>query len=146
MLLGERLMRPRGLAVPLLALGSIANCPMRAAGDTGSDLERRFAQTVRPFLARYCMGCHGTVTPAAQFDLRPYSTVAAVVRDYRHWTLLTERLTAREMPPKQAPQPPAELRQQVIDWVRDVRMHEARKNAGDPGPVLARRLSNGEYN
>ena len=38
------------------------------------------------------------------------------------------------------------LRQQVIDWVQAVRMNEARKNAGDPGPVLARRLSNAEYN
>jgi hypothetical protein len=119
---------------------------MRAADPTDSDLERRFAQSVRPFLARYCMGCHGSDTPAAQFDLRPYSSMAAVVRDYRHWTLVLERLTAREMPPKQAQQPPAEVRQEVIDWVQAVRMHEARKNADDPGPVLVRRLSNSEYN
>ena len=34
----------------------------------------------------------------------------------------------------------------MIDWIQAVRMNEARKNAGDPGPVLARRLSNAEYN
>src|SRR6202040_2170555 len=61
-------------------------------------------------------------------------------------TLLMERLTANEMPPKVAPQPPADARQAVIDWVQAVRMNEARKNAGDPGPVLVRRLSNAEYN
>ena len=36
--------------------------------------------------------------------------------------------------------------QQVIDWVKAVRAEELRKHAGDPGPVLARRLSNSEYN
>jgi hypothetical protein len=50
------------------------------------------------------------------------------------------------MPPKQAQQPSADARQEVIDWVQAVRMNEARKNAGDPGPVMVRRLSNAEYN
>ena len=43
-------------------------------------------------------------------------------------------------------QPPALERQAVMDWVRAMRSSEARKHAGDPGPVLARRLSNAEYN
>ncbi len=34
----------------------------------------------------------------------------------------------------------------MIDWIKAVRANEARKNAGDPGVVLARRLSNAEYN
>ena len=50
------------------------------------------------------------------------------------------------MPPKPMPPPPAEARQQVIDWIQAVRAEEVRKNAGDPGLVLARRLSNAEYN
>ena len=49
---------------------------MRAADVANAELERRFTQTVRPFLTRYCIGCHGGETPAAQFDLRPYSTMA----------------------------------------------------------------------
>ena len=50
------------------------------------------------------------------------------------------------MPPAALPQPPDDARQQVIDWVKQVRAAEARKHAGDPGPVMARRLSNQEYN
>jgi Protein of unknown function (DUF1587). len=50
------------------------------------------------------------------------------------------------MPPKMVKQPPAEDRQQVMEWIQAVRASEARKNAGDPGYVLARRLSNAEYN
>ena len=50
------------------------------------------------------------------------------------------------MPPAQAKQPPVEARRQVIAWIEAMRRSEARKNAGDPGVVLARRLSNAEYN
>ncbi|MEP6535142.1 MAG: DUF1592 domain-containing protein [Bryobacteraceae bacterium] len=139
------LRRPKKIGILFLfAITIVPALPAAQVSDSG--LDRKFTQTVRPFLTRYCIGCHSGDSPAAQFDLRPYSTVSAVVRDYAHWTLALERLSAREMPPKQAPQPAAELRQEVIDWVKDVRLNEARKNAGDPGPVLLRRLSNAEYN
>jgi hypothetical protein len=130
----------------LLLVGIIAIPWMRAAYAADSGLERGFALTVRPFLTSYCAGCHGGATPAAQFDLRSYSTSAAVIRDIAHWNLVLEKLTAQEMPPKQAKQPPAGARQEVILWIQAMRAGEARKNAGDPGLVLARRLSNAEYN
>jgi len=110
------------------------------------DLERRFTTTVRPFLDAYCVNCHGGEKPAAQFDLRAYSNLNTVVRDYRHWALALDRLTAMTMPPKPVKQPAPEARQAVIDWIDAMRKNEARKNAGDPGVVLARRLSNSEYN
>jgi len=44
------------------------------------------------------------------------------------------------------PPPPAEARQHVIDWIQALRAEEIKKSAGDPGLVLARRLSNAEYN
>ena len=140
-------MQQSGLGATLLCvLGSLAISSLRGAEVSGAELERSFAQTVQPVLARYCIGCHGGATPSAQLDLKAYSTVETVVRDYPRWNLVLEKLTAKEMPPKVAPQPPAEIRQQVIDWILAVRLNEARKNAGDPGPVLARRLSNAEYN
>jgi Protein of unknown function (DUF1592)/Protein of unknown function (DUF1588)/Protein of unknown function (DUF1587)/Protein of unknown function (DUF1585)/Protein of unknown function (DUF1595) len=69
-----------------------------------------------------------------------------VVADLPRWNSVAGRLKATEMPPKGMPQPPADLRAQVIQWVQTLRWSEARKNAGDPGLVLARRLSNSEYN
>src|SRR5258708_31308192 len=137
----------RALAITcLLVLGSSSIPRTRAAEDADTALERRFAETVRPFLASYCIGCHGGAAPAAQFDLRSYSTLAAVVRDYPRWNLVLEKLTANAMPPKAAKQPAAGDRQAVVDWGQAVRANEAQKNAGDPGPVLARRLSNAEDN
>ncbi len=50
------------------------------------------------------------------------------------------------MPPAQAKQPDEAARRQVIDWIDATWKSEARRNDGDPGPVLARRLSNAEYN
>src|SRR6478752_1837774 len=69
-----------------------------------------------------------------------------VTRDYPRWALVLDKLTAQQMPPKPVPPPSAEARQQVIDWIQAVRAEELRKNAGDPGLVLPRRLSNAEYN
>ncbi len=109
-------------------------------------LERKFATTVRPFVNQYCLGCHTGDKAAAQFDLKGYSSLDSVVKDHPRWALVLERMKDGEMPPKGAPQPSAAARQQAIDWIQAVRTSEARKNAGDPGEVLARRLSNAEYN
>src|SRR3954469_3770884 len=111
-----------------------------------SALAREFSETVRPFVQEYCAECHGGAQPEAQFDLTSFTTMSTVLRDLSHWTLLMERLTHQEMPPEFERQPPAMLRQRVIDWVKAVRAEELRTHAGDPGPVLARRLSNSEYN
>ena len=49
------------------------------------------------------------------------------------------------MPPDQAMrQPMPHERQAVIDWIGALRDREARTNAGDPGPIRPRRLSNAE--
>jgi Protein of unknown function (DUF1592)/Protein of unknown function (DUF1588)/Protein of unknown function (DUF1587)/Protein of unknown function (DUF1595)/Protein of unknown function (DUF1585) len=109
-------------------------------------LDRQFEQTVRPFVTKYCIGCHSGQTPAAQFDLKAYTSLEMVTRDYPRWALVLQRLTAKEMPPKPVPPPPDEARQQVIDWIQALRAEEIKKSAGDPGLVLARRLSNAEYN
>ena len=131
----------RRLTSLVLTLAAISACQAATPA-----LERQFEQTVRPFVAKYCVGCHSGPTPAAQFDLKSYTTLGMVTRDYPRWALVVQRLAAHEMPPKALPQPPAEARQHVIGWIQAVRAEEIRKNAGDPGLVLARRLSNAEYN
>ncbi|MDQ1469044.1 MAG: hypothetical protein QOJ99_524, partial [Bryobacterales bacterium] len=109
-------------------------------------LERKFQRTVRPFVNKYCVGCHSGDSAAANLDLKAYATADSVIKDHPRWAVVLDKLSAQQMPPKQVPQPTEEARKQVIDWIQAVRSDEARKNAGDPGPVLARRLSNAEYN
>ena len=118
----------------------------RGQGDVRAGLEGGFARTVRPFLATYCVSCHGGRQPAAQMDLSGFTTMAALVQDGRRWSQVMERLEGEEMPPKGARQPAATERRAAVEWFHAVREHEMRRNAGDPGVVLARRLSNAEYN
>jgi hypothetical protein len=132
-------MRKQALAF-MLAIYAIP-----AAGAVTS-LDRQFDQTVRPFVTKYCAGCHSGQKPAGQFDLKAYTTLKMVTDDFPRWSLVLERLTANEMPPKPLPPPPAEARQPVIDWIRAVKAEEIKRYAGDPGLVLARRLNNAEYN
>ncbi len=114
--------------------------------DRRAELEGEYTRTVRPFLETYCIGCHGRQQPAAQMDLSGFTTMPALMRDGRRWSQMLERLEAEEMPPKGAPHPTPRERRAAVDWFHAVREFEMRRNAGDPGVVLARRLSNAEYN
>jgi hypothetical protein len=139
-------MRLRALPVLRWLFGLIAISLIPTAQATGPPLDRQFAQTVRPFVTQYCFPCHSGAKPVAQLDLKSYSTMDAAAGDYARWARVLEKLQAREMPPPTMPQPSAAERQQVIGWIQAMRASEARKHAGDPGIVLARRLSNAEYN
>jgi Protein of unknown function (DUF1592)/Protein of unknown function (DUF1588)/Protein of unknown function (DUF1587)/Protein of unknown function (DUF1585)/Protein of unknown function (DUF1595)/Planctomycete cytochrome C len=121
--------------------------PTNQADPSSTDLlEKTFATRVKPFLQRYCFSCHGPKKPRAELDLTRNTTLAAVARNVRQWGLVLERLEAREMPPETARgHPGADERDAVIGWIRAVRDREARRHAGDPGIVLARRLSNAEF-
>jgi hypothetical protein len=83
-----------------------------AADRTGIELERRFADTVHPFLETYCFGCHGKEKQKGKLDLSPYSTVQAVALDYRRWEVVLDKLKAEDMPPEEAKRHPTrKLRQ-----------------------------------
>jgi hypothetical protein len=120
--------------------------PAKTAGSP-AQLDAQFTSTVHPFLQKYCVTCHGKANPEAEFDLSAYTSVPAVVKDLRRADLLLQRLKANEMPPRKAKvHPSPDARQQVVAWFQALRDREVRRHAGDPGIVLARRLSNAEYN
>ncbi len=119
--------------------------PMAGAATPAPNIDQQFDQTVKPFVGKYCVACHSGKMAPAQFDLKSYTNMDMVADDFARWALLAKRLEAKEMPPKPMPPPPAAEVQQIIDWVAAVRTAEIKKAAGDPGVVLARRLSNAEY-
>jgi len=111
-----------------------------------AELADKFTTQVRPFVENYCVKCHDQETRKGDLDLSPFTTMDSVVKDFPHWELVLERLQNGEMPPaKSKQQPSEEIRKGIVDWIQDFRQVEARKYAGDPGPVLPRRLSNAEY-
>ena len=127
-------------AIVPLALGADSTPTTDAA------LEQNFKGTVHPFVETYCVTCHGKEDPEADLDLSPYSTISSVVSGFSYWELVLERLEAGEMPPKKAKKHPTpEQSTAIVAWLQALQKHEAAKTAGDPGIVLARRLSNAEY-
>lgn len=110
-------------------------------------LDNRFSNSVRPLLKKYCLDCHGADEPEAKLDLSHYQSAAEVAGGFKVWEIVLTRLTAAEMPPADSEAQPTDAeRQRLINWISELRSFEAARTAGDPGPVLARRLSNAEYN
>ena len=127
----------------LVALGALGVPASSRQAPARSDA---FETAVKPFLQTYCYACHGGSQPAAGFDLTAYGTQDAVVGDQRRWNLVLARLKAGEMPPGQSRRQPSPAeRQAVVDWIEAVSAEDAKRHPNDPGLVLARRLSNAEY-
>ena len=121
--------------------------PVGAQQTSLQSLEPQFRGTVVPFLKTYCLDCHGSVRQAAKLNLSGYLSVDAVAASPQLWKTVLDRVAAEEMPPENAKlRPDQQQRSAVLTWIRSAREHQARQNAGDPGPVLTRRLSNAEYN
>ncbi len=135
----------RSTIVVLIALAATASAYEQSQA-TRQDLERDFVGVVHPFLQAHCFSCHGQKKQEASLDLHAYSTIHAIAKDHGIWKLVLERLEAEEMPPEEAVRKPTPAQRGiVIAWIKAMRRDEAQRHAGDPGSVLARRLSNSEY-
>src|SRR5688572_21465873 len=129
------------LAVILDGQASAADAASREA------LQQQFQSNVLPFLQTYCFDCHGNGKSEGKLDLAAFSALEEIAAGHQAWANVLKRLEAKEMPPEEALQQPApQQRAAIADWIKAFRKHEAQRNAGDPGVVPVRRLSNAEYN
>lgn len=138
--------------LPCLILWSVlvalAN-PGRLAAEEGSrwsDLDREFQNHIRPLLEQYCYACHAGKRTEADIDLSRFKTLGEIRQQTRLWEQVREILDSEQMPPPEAKQPDEPQRSRLQTWVRKYLTEEARVHAGDPGPVVLRRLTNAEYN
>ena len=87
-----------GVFLAFLALRTAASDraadPAAAPDPATGLLERRFRDTVRPFIGTYCLECHGKDKPKGDLDLSAYPTMEAVARDYGRWETVLEQLQA----------------------------------------------------
>jgi hypothetical protein len=143
----------RGLRWLGLGLAALAGVVLSGVGGTSpaadrpaTGLEQEFRDKVRPFLEANCLGCHGKDRPKGDVDLQRFTSSELVAKDFPQWEVVRELIESGEMPPRRAKKhPTAKERQAVVAWIGAMRKEEARRNAGDPGVVLARRLNNAEY-
>jgi len=143
----------RGIAVKaLLSCGLLvaficASSPLGAQDDPElARLEQAYQPEVRPLLKRYCYKCHSGDDAEAEIDLESFVAMGDVRRSPKAWLKVREMLDSRQMPPKGAKQPGDGERSRLQAWVRTYLRTEAKARAGDPGPLVLRRLNNAEYN
>lgn len=120
--------------------------PLRAESDVELMQSAEYANRVRPLLERYCHACHAGDVIEAEIDLAPFATLSDLRRAPRTWLMIRSMIESGQMPPKEAKQPTDEERRGMQQWIRAFLTREAEAQAGDPGPLLLRRLNNEEYN
>jgi hypothetical protein len=129
----------RVLLLPaILSLGT-------AQAETSGGSVPDFASAIQPVLAKYCLNCHSTEKQKGDLDLESIATPEGLRRHPKIWQQVLQQVTEGEMPPKEKPQPAPEERAGLTNWVRGSLHVLAMERAGDPGPVVLRRLSKAEY-
>jgi cytochrome c553 len=117
---------------------------LQAEDGQAMKLAKQFDRDIKPLVATYCGGCHGE-RREGDLDLIKFHSAADVSRSHGLWEMVKQRIEAAEMPPSDAqPQLTNEAREAIVAWINSFRRVEAERLAGDPGVVLARRLSNAE--
>ena len=130
----------------VVLLGSgIAADGLRASQTALSIIGAEYARDVRPLMRQFCLDCHSTAMHIGELDLEQFAKLGDVRRGTKVWIKVAEMLDNGEMPPTLAKQPTAQQRMQLRGWVRRYLEAEAIAKAGDPGPVVLRRLNNAEY-
>ena len=100
-----------------------------------------FESEVKPILAKYCIKCHsGGKKAKGDVDLST-ATAENVEANFEVWESAVERVTNREMPPKDSPQLTPVERQRFLDWYKG-RFESVEAH---PGYFSPRRLCATEY-
>ena len=111
-----------------------------------SRLQVEYEKSQAKLLKLYCLDCHSTAEKQGELDLERFHSVAEMRQDVTPWQRVVEMMDDGEMPPKDAKSHPTKAEHTALrNWVRSVLDADAKSNAGDPGPVVLRRLNNAEF-
>lgn len=117
-------------------VASLAAVPLQAAPEWPD---------VQPVLAESCYDCHSAAKTKGGVDLKSLADNPAVEGNYALWEKVREVVAKGEMPPEDETALSAAEKQSVLGWVTHSLDAVAAANAGDPGPVTLRRLTNAEF-
>ena len=133
------------ISVLILSAWTPAVATPRPERDDFEALADQYVKRTRPLMQQYCLSCHSTAQRVGELDLERFETFDQVRGGGKTWLKVAEMLDKGEMPPQFSRQPEAQQRQELLDWVERYLRAEALASAGDPGPVVLRRLNNAEY-
>ncbi|MFO1000070.1 MAG: DUF1592 domain-containing protein [Planctomycetaceae bacterium] len=126
---------------------SLCSAPARAQqNDEFAALQAQYESRHQAALKKYCLNCHSAVEKQGELDLEQFTSVADMRRNVVPWQRVVEMMDDGEMPPREAEVQPSKVEHKALrNWVRAVLDADAKANAGDPGPVVLRRLNNAEF-
>ena len=96
-------------------------------------------------IRQHCVDCHGGEEAEAGVDLDSLLTSSSVAAEFRAWQKVVSMLETGRMPPATAEQLTSPQRKNLISVIQGELRRAAEEHAGDPGPVVMRRLTSAEY-
>lgn len=128
-----------------LCFSVVSACLLLASIVSAQDLAPAYQAEIQPLLKTYCYECHSGDTLEADLDFAAFPDLNSVRKQSKVWLKVAEMLASDQMPPPDAKQLPPADKTRFKEWVHTMLLQEAAAHAGDPGPVVLRRLSNAEY-
>jgi hypothetical protein len=104
----------------------------------------RFRQNARPILEKYCSDCHFDGAKKGNVAFDEFASDEAIFAKHDLWQAVLKNTRAGLMPPAKKPQPTAEERQKLEQWIKSDAFAINPRNP-DPGRVTVRRLNRVEY-
>jgi hypothetical protein len=105
-----------------------------------------FGERIVPLLDRYCVDCHSKDGSEAGIVLDRYPDREAAIKDSgRTWLRVRDAVEGHVMPPADEPQPTAEERDRIVNWIEDDYLPAQCGQRGGAAPVVIRRLNRQEY-
>ncbi len=129
-------------------VSAVAACAVMAfAVDAGraSEDDLSLPADAAATLRQYCTDCHSDDLAEARINLQQLTEAPNVGRGFRDWEKVIRMLRERKMPPRDEPQPTDAERAAIISAIERALDAYVAKHAGDPGPVVIRRLTSAEY-
>jgi hypothetical protein len=149
-LLRVRLVRPSAWSGPLsLCAASVILLAsavfVRAQSPAGAPAQLH-QKNVLPFIAKYCLDCHGPDVQEAEIGFHDYRELAKVKADEKTWTRVLQMIETGVMPPDDSPQPKAAERKAIVRDLERILFNVDCDGPPNPGRVTIRRLNRAEYN
>jgi mono/diheme cytochrome c family protein len=124
-------------------LGALAVCFVPGISTARAD-EPVLPARAKLALEKHCGDCHGNDLAEARINFAQL-TSGDIGRDFKDWQRVIQMLRERKMPPAGEPQLADAERQAVIADIQRAVDKYITLHAGDPGPVVLRRLTSAEF-
>ena len=105
-----------------------------------------YTSDIQPLVKKFCGECHGGDNPEAGIAFAKYADEAGLLKDRKPWERSFDMISQGLMPPADSPQPTADEKAKLIEYLESTLFRFDCTKVSDPGRVTIRRLNRTEYN